>query len=162
MQTITKGDIIEFFNKHLNPVSKARSKLSIHLLASGGLGPDEKIDSLAVDLGLGEADAHILKAGLVEARRRPGLKGLKNLLARELPSLTSLQLRKILEVGHETASVHVNGTSKDDDATVCASTERVHPVFIGDVRLYKAGLMVSAGARPVKDLSEFEEIDAKL
>lgn len=36
------------------------------------------------------------------------------------------------------------------------------PVVIKDVRDFKAGLVASAGARPVKDLSEFEEIDSKL
>lgn len=35
-------------------------------------------------------------------------------------------------------------------------------VEITDGRQYKAGLQVSSGARPVKDLKEFEEIDPKL
>lgn len=33
---------------------------------------------------------------------------------------------------------------------------------IEDVRAYKASLVASAGARPARDISEYEEIDAKL
>lgn len=33
---------------------------------------------------------------------------------------------------------------------------------IEDVRRYKAGLVASAGARPARDVTEYEEIDAKL
>ena len=33
---------------------------------------------------------------------------------------------------------------------------------VTDVRLYKAGLTASSGARPVKDISEYEDTDAKL
>lgn len=35
-------------------------------------------------------------------------------------------------------------------------------VVIEDVRAYKAGLTASAGARPARDVTEYEEIDAKL
>lgn len=35
-------------------------------------------------------------------------------------------------------------------------------VIIENVRDYKAGLVVSAGARPTQQLSEFEDSDAKL
>jgi hypothetical protein len=33
---------------------------------------------------------------------------------------------------------------------------------ISDVRRFKSGLMVSQGARPVRDLCDFEDVDAKL
>lgn len=36
------------------------------------------------------------------------------------------------------------------------------PTIIKDVHVWKAGLEVSRGARPVKDLSDFEELEAKL
>jgi insulysin len=35
-------------------------------------------------------------------------------------------------------------------------------VIIQDVRNYKSGLVASAGARPIKDISEFEDTDSKL
>ena len=36
------------------------------------------------------------------------------------------------------------------------------PTIIKDVHVWKAGLEVSRGARPVGDLSDFEELEAKL
>ena len=36
------------------------------------------------------------------------------------------------------------------------------PTIIKDVHVWKAGLEVSRGARPVRDLSDFEELEAKL
>lgn len=36
------------------------------------------------------------------------------------------------------------------------------PLLIRNVRDYKARLSVTAGARPIRDLSEFEEVDSKL
>ena len=40
--------------------------------------------------------------------------------------------------------------------------ERQKAQEVTDVRLYKAGLTASSGARPVKDISEYEDTDAKL
>lgn len=40
--------------------------------------------------------------------------------------------------------------------------EKTNPVKIEDVHGWKAGLQVSAGPLPVKELEEFEELEAKL
>ena len=53
----------------------------------------------------------------------------------------------------------LNGVVKDAPLPSSNGTE---PVIIEDIRDFKAGLHVSAGARPVKDLSEYEELDPKL
>lgn len=42
------------------------------------------------------------------------------------------------------------------------SATRREPVVIEDVRSYKAGQVVSKGARPAKDLSAYEELEPKL
>jgi insulysin len=41
-------------------------------------------------------------------------------------------------------------------------TNNTTPFIIEDVRDYKARLVASAGARPARELSEFEDTDAKL
>ena len=41
-------------------------------------------------------------------------------------------------------------------------SEKKEPVWIEDVRIWKAGLEVSAGAQPIRDISEFMEAGAKL
>jgi insulysin len=45
---------------------------------------------------------------------------------------------------------------------VAVEAPKKEPYVIENVRTFKASLPVSAGATPVKDLSEFEELDAKL
>lgn len=48
------------------------------------------------------------------------------------------------------------GSISNGSTAIPAATE------IADVRRFKSGLMVSQGARPVKDLCDFEDVDAKL
>jgi insulysin len=52
-----------------------------------------------------------------------------------------------------------NGVVKD---APLPSSNGSTPIIIDDVRDYKASLAVSAGARPVKDLSEYEDLGSKL
>ncbi|RYP69252.1 hypothetical protein DL771_006220 [Monosporascus sp. 5C6A] len=52
-----------------------------------------------------------------------------------------------------------NATANGADAV---PTNGTTPVIVKDVRDFKASLVASAGARPIRDLSEFEEIDPKL
>ncbi len=59
-------------------------------------------------------------------------------------------------------------SSKPEEANVKREEETrpipngTQPVLITSVRDYKARLAATAGARPVHDLSEFEELDSKL
>lgn len=68
-------------------------------------------------------------------------------------------------------SVHLiaQGSSGDAAAAKTADVEAVavdgkksEPMIITDVRSFKATLPLSEGARPVKDLVEFEELEPKL
>jgi insulysin len=62
----------------------------------------------------------------------------------------------------ETASgVVPNGISSDSTATNGTAPSQ-QPYIIKDVREFRSRLPVSAGPQPVKDLSEFEELDSKL
>lgn len=99
IKLLTKPEVVEFYNKHLNPTSTRRARLSIHLQAQG-------------------------KAEGVDKRQEEAQKK-----ADEEPSA--------------------------GDAVATAQE-------VTDVRLYKAGLTASSGARPVKDISEYEDTDAKL
>ena len=53
------------------------------------------------------------------------------------------------------------GGSQPDKEAAGAEGKQAATV-IEDVRSYKAGLVASAGARPARDVSEYEEVDAKL
>ncbi|MBE3048892.1 hypothetical protein IMZ48_41620 [Candidatus Bathyarchaeota archaeon] len=52
------------------------------------------------------------------------------------------------------------GGSQPDKEAVGAEGKQA--TVIEDVRSYKAGLVASAGARPARDVTEYEEVDAKL
>ena len=55
------------------------------------------------------------------------------------------------------------GESAGAEAATAAAASAVDSAReITDIRQFKAGLFASAGARPVTDLSEFLETDAKL
>jgi insulysin len=64
------------------------------------------------------------------------------------------------------AALAVNKDRKDAEdgeaISVKAEGNGTKPFVITDVRQYKSMLQVSAGPQPVKHISEFEELDAKL
>lgn len=53
----------------------------------------------------------------------------------------------------------VNGVKEEEGETKASEPE---PVPIKDVRSFRAGLQATRGARSAKDLSEYEDTDAKL
>lgn len=56
-----------------------------------------------------------------------------------------------------------NGHATNGEQVVMnGDSKKKEPVWIEDVRSWKAGLEVSTGAQPVRDLSEFMESEAKL
>jgi insulysin len=53
-------------------------------------------------------------------------------------------------------------TSTADGACVGTGPSDSKTVVIEDVKAFKASMPLTAGVRPIKDLSEFEELEAKL
>lgn len=58
--------------------------------------------------------------------------------------------------------VNLVAQSSNPESKENATTNGTAPVAITDVRDFKASLVASPGACPVRNLSEFEEIDSKL
>ena len=56
----------------------------------------------------------------------------------------------------------LTGSTVEEGKTPAVIGNGTVPVLIKDVHLFKAGLQLSTGVKPVKDLSEFVEGDAKL
>ena len=75
----------------------------------------------------------------------------QTVLASVLPSLGIVPIVASEETAQPNGEVEVNGES---------TTKKT--VVIEDVKAFKASMPLSAGVRPVKDLSEFEELGAKL
>jgi insulysin len=58
-----------------------------------------------------------------------------------------------------------DATERKDEEVVgddAVPTNGIEASIITDVRDFKSGLVASAGARPVRDLCEFEDVDPKL
>jgi insulysin len=150
IKLITKTDIEEFYNKYFSPVSTSRARISVHLHARGAGELDNKIINLLKKSGLEDVPAEkrqsveLLTGHLKEERKMPDSQ------ARTIISQAKeLGLKQAVEGAEAGSALH--GAPAVESATE-----------ITDVRRFKASLLASAGARPVKDLSEYEEVDAKL
>ena len=188
LRPLTKADLIEFFDHYIHPTSPTRAKLSVHMIAkaspqslagnlseleqkskligvickyltSTGIGVDvDKISQLfqSVDVlggdqkGIIEAIANYLtddaKLPTDQVSQITGQS--QQLLTTVLPSL-GIELQPIVN--------DVDESSKLPEAPSVKPT-----TYIKNVHEYKAGLAVTAGPRPVVDLSEYEELEPKL
>ncbi len=188
LRVLTKKDLINFFDHYINPTSPARAKLSIHMIAQlsaksigdtmdsaeqkekvisllgkylNSLGlevDDEKITNRFADVDVVGGDEagiiHAMEAYLSndiqveDGRAKDVIEQGQQLLGTVLPSL-GIEVRP---------AAKINGIDHEgDDVPVTKVT-----TFIGNVHEYKAGLQASAGARPVKHISEFEDLEPKL
>lgn len=55
-----------------------------------------------------------------------------------------------------------NENAEDDYSAPTVEANGTTSYIVKDVRLFKSMLQISAGPQPVKDISEFEELDSKL
>jgi insulysin len=99
-------------------------------------------------------------AGVAEEQIKALAEQGEGLLQQILPSLnlsSSTTSAKEAETNGHVANgdVKVNGNGEKEK-------EKKKPVLIEDVRAWKASLPASQGPRMVKDLSEFEDFEAKL
>lgn len=87
-----------------------------------------------------------------------------DLLERYLEGELKLSKNVIGSIIAEAKDAGLKRVASDDNSGSVSngSTAVVSATEITDLRRFKSGLMVTQGARPVKDLSEFEEVDAKL
>lgn len=104
-------------------------------------------------------------AGLAEERVKELVEQGEGLLGQILPALNLTSAASSEEtVSKEGPSADVpvaNGHGVSNDGNVEAE-EKKQPILIKDVRAWKAGLQASRGPRAVRDLSEFEDLGAKL
>ncbi|KAI9667185.1 MAG: Insulinase (Peptidase M16) [Alyxoria varia] len=178
IKSLTKEDLLSFYNYYIDPSSESRSKLSIHLLARSSpekvaqdMSPADRVETLASLFGgiltATGVDAHTeaLCTKLREANVEEGnvskiveaaatyLKDDTDASAQQTLQITD-QVERTLptvlpQIGIQTrAEDHSNPTN---EATV-----------IQDVQSWKASLALGVGATPVRDLSLYEDLDPKL
>jgi insulysin len=151
--------MVEFYSHYISTTSKARAKLVVQLHAQASKESDEKISELLKGLKLDDDMSQKVKAALSSPEKREKVEVMKSHLLKEL-KLSADKANAVADTVQQLKiKPKVNGTSNGDTHSGGNGTT---PILITDVRDFKASLVASSGARPVKCLSEFEEIDAKL
>ena len=142
--------MVEFYNKYFSPSSTSRARISVHMRAKKAGEMDRKVIDLLKQSGANEVPEEMRQSvPLLDAYLKKDAK----LTGEEIGKIVA----QVTEMGLSQAppSDAVGGAGNDVSA-VDSATE------ITDVQKYKAGLLASSGARPVKDVIEFAESDAKL
>lgn len=184
IKPLTKADIVQFYDTHIDPSSEVRSKLSIHLLAKSS--PSDVAKSMSPEQqkeGLASMMAQLLASGGIEAdvaKITTRLEGID--LSAGNPAVIVDAMVQYLKADA--------GLSEDQASAVKTQAETVMPqmlpqlgiqapqstesagdsediktkkaTVIKDVHAWKASLALSAGATPVRDLSEYEDLEPKL
>lgn len=131
--------MITFFNEYVDPTSAARAKLAVHMHALG------KSKSAI------EAEAAVP----IEA-----IKPLAEKMGEKVEAVEQILVDGVKQVEEELSKFSLIDNKKND--TLAVEVNGSQPVEIKDVRQFKASLAVTPGPIPVKDITEFEELDSKL
>jgi len=160
--------MIKYYDHYINPRSPARAKLSVQLFAKAKSDVSTgQISELIKTLNVGD-EASRQAATDLQAR----LTAAHHDEEQEVESLTTYLLKdlKVAEDKIDAAVAAWTKISKEhrtngdntDVGVVAASLNGIEPVLIEDVRDFKSSLPVTAGPQPTRDLSEYEDLDAKL
>ena len=152
VKPISKADLIEFYNTYFSPSSQSRARISVHLHARNTPALDKEIIELLQKANLED----------VPAKQRQSL----DFLEKYLKETVQLEDSKVAAIIADAEKAGLKPVTSEDDAKagdIASGSDAVNKAtVIEDIRAFKSGLMASAGAQPVKDLSEFEDTDAKL
>ena len=184
IEPLTKSEMLTFFDYYIDPSSSTRAKISVHLVAqtspktiAENTTPEEQKTRLVqmvgkyfatqgivvdperlasrfkdVDVSGGDTDAIV---GAVATYLSKEV-GADPVAVQAVVDNGKEVMNSILPtVGIETAPV-VNGDGEK------AIAKKQEPVYIKDVHAFKASMAVSPGTRPVRDLSEYEDLESKL
>jgi len=189
IRKITKDDIIEFYNTYIHPDSANRAKISLHMIAKGkapaktGNKRERATDTLSSLLGQLQIDsdkskiaARMAKIEIEDVNAETAGKALKGHLIEDVgvPESDAEQLVGALSAGLEQALSSPDAAPKEEaekdnqvsivanDQTQTGKKERKSPVIIENLHEFVKSMQLTEGPEPIKDLSSFEDIDAKL
>ena len=188
LKPLTKSDLIEFFSHYINPTSPSRAKLSVHMIAQtspkgvvGNMSPTEQKEKVLSTLGkyltaMGiDVDQDKLtkrldsvdvvggdQAGIVDAVARYLDEDAE--MAEEEANEVLLQGQQLLGtvlpgMGIELKQA-VDGVNGVEDLPEAPPVKKT--TLIENVRDFKAGQQLTAGRKPVTDLSNFLDTESKL
>jgi insulysin len=174
---LTKQAMTTFYASFISPASPTRSKLSVHLQAqSKPKEPslDEKkasaVAALQVILTEHKLDAKLpdLTAAIKAA---PSADAIPDAVAKFLSDVLKLKsdvAGKVLDEAKAAMGVADSGLAAepkvlgDGDVDMEGAKDARTPVLVRDIHAWKAGMQVSKGVRPVRQLEEFVEVGGML
>jgi insulysin len=183
LRNLTQEEMVEFFQHYISPTSPHRAKLSIQLAAqsspsqvAGQLTVEEQKEKVisAISKALTVAGVQIDKeqfskrfesVNVVEGDQDGILSAVHSYLVEDA-GVPADQAEGIKSQGQELLGTILPSLGieiKKDDGSLMPPPEGIKKtVFIEDAPRWKAELQLSSAPRPVKDLSEYEELEAKL
>ncbi len=185
IKPLTKDQMIDFFQHYIHPTSPARAKLSVHMVAqaspkvmAGKLSLEEQTEkvlsllgkyltSLGVDMEAEKLRTHFKSCDVSGGDQKGILKALSSYLndiqiSEDQSKQVVEQVQQLLGTILPSLGIEVQQVTDEDTADLPIAPPVKATTYIDNVHDYKAGLAVSAGARPVTDLKEFEDIEPKL
>lgn len=189
IKTITKQDMAAFFQHYIDPSSPNRSKMSIHMLAKSSAGEQAKNMSAeeqteAVTSILGQLlESQGIEFNSINLTKRLERKSISedpssvaNAVAEYMSKDISMseaqykplvdEIRIMIPTILPQLGIPVSVRSKDEKNDIVDEGEPRPPerpvTLIEDVHLWKASMQLSSGARPMKDLAEYEDLEPKL
>lgn len=165
IKPLIKTDLIEFFNHCVHPSSPSRAKLTVYLEAQAKSDVSTKqisdlIKTLKLDPAIAKA-ATDLQARLSAAGHDVDkeVAGLRDYLLHDL-KVPEARIDTAAEAWKKIRAEHGPGGDAVKDAEP-PSSNGTRPVLIENVRTFRASLPATNGARPLTDLAEFEDLEAK-
>ncbi len=189
IKPLTKDEMVEFFNYYIHPTSPVRAKLSVHMLAQsspkamvGKMSPEEQREKVIITIGRfltamgigvdqGMLNKHLGSVDIAGGDQASIVDGVARYLDETEALDSEEEANEVLEQGQQLLGTVLPGLGIEvkqsvDGVNGIEDLPAVPPVkatiYIENVRDYKAGLQLTAGRRPVVDMSEFEETEPKL
>ena len=188
LKPLTKSEMIDFFNHYIDPTSPNRAKLSVHMIAQaspksviGNMSPVEQKEKVISTIGkyitaMGvQMDADKLNKRFDEVDvvggDQAGIIEVVGHYLQEEAGLTEDEISQVLEQGQQLLgtvlpSLGIEVKQTVDGVDGVEELPEAPPVkqttMIDNVREFKASMELTPGRRPVKALSEFEDIESKL
>jgi insulysin len=192
LRQLSKADIVSFYHEFIDPHSETRAKLSVHMAAQAGaeekieskILPEKQtegfmtmlsgfISSMQVPSEPEKLSARFEKINVASGDRSEIIGAIKAFLIEDV-KLSEDQVAPIVKTGEQAMGMifqklgikaplplEVNGEENQVNG-VDDEVKRKETTLIGNVHEFQSGLEVTRGPVPVRDLSEFEELEAKL
>ncbi|KAK5116162.1 hypothetical protein LTR62_008488 [Meristemomyces frigidus] len=184
IEALTKEDMLEFYHTYFHPSSTTRAKVAVHLIAQASaedvakdVDPKEQRTKLATTLAqvlqqIGMtvdpttlADkfekADITDPASITATLKTYLESDALASEEQLATLTQ-QAPIVLAQILPQLGIKAKGPDTAKEVKEVKVEKKNQTVYLEDVKAWKASLPLSAGPKAVKELSAFEELDAKL